>query len=66
LVVLGVILNRLDASLIALQPRPGTSYFPHPMEFAISLSIVAAGILAYILANRFLPITHHAATGKTG
>jgi Ni/Fe-hydrogenase subunit HybB-like protein len=62
LVILGLILNRFNASLIALAPRPGVVYFPHPMEFAISISIVAAGILAYILANRYLPISHHALT----
>ena len=59
LVVLGLILNRFNVSLIALVPRPGTVYFPHWMEFAISISIIAAGILAYILANRYLPVTRH-------
>lgn len=62
LVVLGLVLNRFNVSLIALAPRPGTFYFPHWMEFAISISVVAAGILAYILANRYLPISHHALT----
>lgn len=65
LVVAGLILNRFNASLVGLSPRPGTIYFPHPMEFAISLSIVSAGILAYILANRYLPIMHHEAPGET-
>ena len=37
-------------------PRTGTVYFPHPLEFVISLSIVAAGILAYLMAGRYLPI----------
>ena len=59
LVVLGLVLNRFNVSLIALAPRPGTVYFPHPMEFAISIAIVSAGVLAYILANRYLPIVQH-------
>ncbi len=59
LVVLGLVLNRFNVSLIALSPRPGTIYFPHPMEFAISIAVVSAGILAYIMANRYLPIVHH-------
>ena len=59
LVVLGLVLNRFNVSLIALAPRPGTAYFPHPMEFAISIAIVSAGVLAYILANRYLPIVQH-------
>jgi Ni/Fe-hydrogenase subunit HybB-like protein len=56
LVILGLVLNRFNASLVALAPRAGTVYFPHPMEFAISIAVVAAGILAYIIANRYLPI----------
>jgi Ni/Fe-hydrogenase subunit HybB-like protein len=59
LVVVGLVLNRFNVSLIALAPRPGTVYFPHPLEFAISISIIAAGILAYILANHYLPIVQH-------
>ena len=64
LVVVGLVLNRFNASLIALAPRPGTVYFPHPMEFAISISIIAAGILAYILANHYLPIVQHESAVK--
>jgi Ni/Fe-hydrogenase subunit HybB-like protein len=66
LVVLGLVLNRLNVSLIALSPRPGTLYFPHPMEFAISIAVVSAGILAYILANRYLPIVHHEPATEAG
>jgi Ni/Fe-hydrogenase subunit HybB-like protein len=66
LVVLGLVLNRFNVSLIALAPRPGTVYFPHPMEFAISIAVVSAGILAYIMANRYLPIVHHEPTTKAG
>lgn len=66
LVVLGLVLNRINVSLIALAPRSGTLYFPHPMEFAVSIAVVSAGILAYTLANRYLPIVHHEPTAKTG
>jgi Ni/Fe-hydrogenase subunit HybB-like protein len=59
LVILGLILNRFNVSLIALNPRAGTAYFPHPLEFTISISIVAAGILAYLMANRYLPVISH-------
>ncbi len=55
LVILGLVLNRFDVSWFALAPRLGTTYFPHPMEFAISIAIVSSGILAYILATRYLP-----------
>ncbi|RME86456.1 MAG: Ni/Fe-hydrogenase cytochrome b subunit [Caldilineae bacterium] len=61
LVVLGLILNRFNVSLLALEGRPGVSYFPHPLEFAISIAIVAAGVLAYVLATRYLPVLQHEA-----
>jgi Ni/Fe-hydrogenase subunit HybB-like protein len=56
LVIVGLILHRLNVSLIALMPRTGTFYFPHPLEFVISISIVSAGILAYLMASRYLPL----------
>ncbi len=59
LVVLGLVLNRFNVSLVALASRPGTVYFPHLLEFVISIAIVAAGVLGYILANHYLPITPH-------
>ncbi len=58
LVVFGLVLNRFNVSLMALAPRPGTVYFPHAIEFAVSIAVVSAGVLAYILANRYLPIAH--------
>ncbi|MHC4136405.1 MAG: NrfD/PsrC family molybdoenzyme membrane anchor subunit [Planctomycetota bacterium] len=56
LAVAGVVLNRFNATLVALQPRPGTVYFPHPLEFAVSIGIVATGVLGYLLAGRYLPV----------
>ncbi len=55
-VLAGLVLHRFNVSLIALAPRAGTFYFPHPLEFVISISIVAAGILAYFFAGRYLSI----------
>ncbi|MCP4168760.1 MAG: Ni/Fe-hydrogenase cytochrome b subunit [Chloroflexi bacterium] len=58
LVVLGLILNRFNVSLNALTPRQGTTYVPSAMELSITIAVVAAGVLAYVLANRYLPIMH--------
>jgi Ni/Fe-hydrogenase subunit HybB-like protein len=55
LVIAGLILNRFDTSLIGVAHRGG-SYIPHVMEFAITASIVAAGVLTYSLVARFLPL----------
>ena len=66
LVVGGLVLNRFSVSLLTLNPRPDTTYFPHWMEFAITVGIVAAGLLAFTLANRYLPVTHHEAAAEAG
>lgn len=55
-VIAGLVLHRFNVSLIALTPRTGTFYFPHLLEFVISISIIAAGMLAYIMASRYLPV----------
>ncbi len=60
LAVLGLVLHRFNVSWLALaSPRPGTDYFPSVGEVAISVAVVAAGVLVYLMANRYLPIVHH-------
>ncbi len=59
LVVAGLIFNRFNVSMLALGMRPGYSYFPHWMEFAISAGLVADALLVIWLAHRFLPIVDH-------
>jgi Ni/Fe-hydrogenase subunit HybB-like protein len=59
LVIVGLVINRFNVSMLALSMRPGYSYFPHWMEFAISAGLVADALLVIWLAHRFLPIAHH-------
>jgi len=59
LVVIGLVINRFNVSMLALGMRPGYFYFPHWMEFAISVGLVADALLVIWLAHRFLPIAHH-------
>ncbi len=66
LVVVGLVLNRFNASLFGLAPRPGTTYFPHWMEFAITVGVWAAGLLAFTLAVLYLPVTRHEVAAETG
>jgi len=42
--------------MLALGMRPGFAYFPHWMEFAISVALVADALLVIWLAHRFLRI----------
>lgn len=59
LVIIGLIFNRFNVSMLALDMRPGTVYFPHWMEFAISVGLVADAMLVIWLAYRFLPIAQY-------
>ena len=56
LVVRGLMLNRFNVSLLALDIRPGYTYFPHWMEVAVSVGLVADALLVVWLAHRLLPI----------
>ncbi|MFH0913794.1 MAG: Ni/Fe-hydrogenase cytochrome b subunit [Chloroflexota bacterium] len=59
LVIVGLVLNRFNVSLLGLAMRPGYTYFPHWMEVAVSAGLVADALLVIQLAYRLLPIVHH-------
>ena len=57
LVIGGVILSRFAVSLIALgRPEFAASYVPHPLELAVTIGVVAAGVAAFALVARYLPL----------
>jgi Ni/Fe-hydrogenase subunit HybB-like protein len=58
--VLGIVLNRLNVSLIAFnwQLPAGRKYFPHWMEIGISIFIVTVGIVAFRFIVTRMPIFH--------
>ena len=72
ILLLGMILNRFNVSWFAVQhPDPITyvptfmsnvSYMPTLPEISVSLGIFAAGILAFGLAARYLPVFEHRET----
>ncbi|MFC1988530.1 NrfD/PsrC family molybdoenzyme membrane anchor subunit [Chloroflexota bacterium] len=59
LVILGLVFNRFNVSMLALAMRPGYTYFPHWMEVAISVALIADALLVIWLAYRFLPMVDH-------
>ena len=65
LVIGGLVLDRFTVSWLALSGRPGYSYFPNWMEFAVSAGLVAWAIIIIILANRVLPMHHLGETEET-
>lgn len=56
LVVASVVLNRFNVSLFWLARPAEAWYFPHWMEFAITLAILSGGVVAYGLVARVLPL----------
>lgn len=56
LVIGGLILNRFNVSLMGLKSPTGASYFPHWMEFSITIGLFSFAIIAYMLTARFLPV----------
>jgi Ni/Fe-hydrogenase subunit HybB-like protein len=66
LVAAGLVLNRFNVSMLALDMRPGFSYFPHWMEFAVSIGLVADALLVIQLANRLLPMAPHEEVAEEG
>jgi Ni/Fe-hydrogenase subunit HybB-like protein len=61
-IVVGIILNRLNVSILAPQllTEPGhipqATYFPAWTEFAFTIGLISLGLLLYMLAVRFLPV----------
>ena len=55
-VLLGLAINRTSVALVAQSAPSGAAYFPHWMELVISAAAIAAGVLIFALAVRFLPI----------
>ena len=58
LVIVGLIFNRFNASMLALAMRPGYTYYPHWMEIAISLGLVAIALIVFQIVIRLLPVVH--------
>ncbi len=60
LAVLGIVLNRLNISMVAFNYHLPSSerYFPHWMEIAISLFIVTIGVLAFRFFVTRMPILY--------
>lgn len=59
MVIIGLILNRFNVSMLAQSIRPGYTYFPHWMEIALSVGLFADAILLIWLAYKLLPMHHY-------
>jgi Ni/Fe-hydrogenase subunit HybB-like protein len=56
LVLLGVLMNRFNATMFAQLIPPGTSYTPHILEWLSTIGLLAGMVLVWLLAVKYLPI----------
>jgi Ni/Fe-hydrogenase subunit HybB-like protein len=55
-VLFGVVLNRINVSVIGLLPYTGGIYSPSWMEFAVPIALITFGVLAFGFAAKYLPV----------
>ncbi len=58
LTVIGIVINRLNVSLIAFRWNAEQRYFPHWMEFVVTAAIVIAGLLCFRWIVERMPVLH--------
>lgn len=56
--VLGIVLNRLNVSLITFRWNASDRYFPNWQEFMITISIVTVGLLTFRWIVNRMPVLH--------
>ena len=57
-VVFGILLNRVNVTIIGLYPYAGNIYVPSWMEFMVTITLTSFGVIAFALAARYLPVFH--------
>jgi Ni/Fe-hydrogenase subunit HybB-like protein len=58
LVIAGVILNRFNVSMFGMM-QEGTLYYPSFIESVVTIGIIAAHVLFFVLIAKYFPIFEH-------
>jgi Ni/Fe-hydrogenase subunit HybB-like protein len=58
LVIFGVIVNRFNVSMFGME-APGTMYYPSIIESVVTIGIIAAHVLFFVLIAKYFPIFEH-------
>ncbi|GFO63387.1 Ni/Fe-hydrogenase cytochrome b subunit [Geomonas paludis] len=58
LVIAGIILNRFNVSMFGME-APGTFYYPSFIETLVTVGIIAAHVLFFVLIAKYFPIFEH-------
>lgn len=56
LVVIGLIINRMNVSIIGMLSGSHATYFPSWMEFAVTAAVIAGGLLAFRIAIKYFNV----------
>ena len=56
IVVFGIVLNRLNITLVGMWPWAGVRYLPSLTEIIITLGIVSFGLYLFTMAVKYLPV----------
>lgn len=62
--IIGIVLNRLDVSIVGMLRSSGTTYFPSFGEITISVFLVTVGLIVFVLADKYLPIFPEESKGE--
>jgi Ni/Fe-hydrogenase subunit HybB-like protein len=55
-VLFGIILNRLNVSIVGMWSYAGYVYFPSWMELAVTVTLITFAVIAFGMAAKYLPI----------
>jgi Ni/Fe-hydrogenase subunit HybB-like protein len=58
MVIFGVVVNRFNVSMFGME-APGTMYYPSFIESIVTIGIIAAHILFFVLIAKYFPIFEH-------
>jgi len=59
LVIIGLVLNRFNVSMFAMHQPGQPIYFPNFIESVVTIGIIAAHILFFVLIAKYFPIFEH-------
>lgn len=58
-VIAGLVLNRFNVSMFAMHQPGQPAYFPNFIESVVTIGIIAAHILFFVLVAKYFPIFEH-------
>jgi Ni/Fe-hydrogenase subunit HybB-like protein len=65
LAVIGIVVNRINVSLVAYNWNAEVRYFPHWMEFALTITLITLGVLVFRWIVNRMPVLHEHADYKS-